>query len=509
MLKNTSNSKITTHASTINGVSGDDEIAEMWRGSFEKLYSMHSNDGLLQEFEDFNNGSLHIIKLIDVSNAIKQLKCHKACGPDGIQSEAIKYGGHLLAVHLTLLFNMCVSHCYLPKGLMMTTVLPLLKNKSADISDVNNYRAIALSNCLSKVLEAVILDVFQSCDTSDDCHQFGFKKNHSTALGYGVLKSVIDYYRNHGSYVFACFLDLSKAFDSVNHINLFRTIKDLNFPANVVRLLAYWYANQEINIRWKTIVTNSFYMKNGTRQGSILSPYLFCIYMRKITQDIINCGIGCHIGGMPVSILLYADDIVVLAPSWFAQQSLLNLCLQSVTHLGMKFNASKSVTMIFAPLRVSSRVKYCFPKFTLGDAALEIVNKCKYLGFIVTSNADDNADILHQMSLLYMRSNILIRKFCRCSRNVKLCLFRAHCLSFYGAALWNCYNVTVLQKLEAAYLKCTKMFFDVARRASVTAMFVELGLPSFNTILHNARVRFHDCAASHVNRLICHVFDLC
>ena len=154
-------------------------------------------------------------------------------------------------------------------------------------------------------------------------------------------------------------------------------------------------------------------------------------------------------------------------------------------------------------------VKYCFPKFTLGGAALEIVNKCKYLGYIVKSSADDNADILHQMSLLYARSNILIRKFGRCSRNVKLCLFRAHCLSFYGAALWNCYNVTVLHKLEAAYVKCTKMFFNFDRHASVTAMFVELGSPSFNTILHNARVRFNECVAMHVNRLIRLVFELC
>ena len=90
----------------------------MWRESFENLYSIHSNDGFM-DFEDFNSDSLHIIKCIDVSNAIKHLKCHKACGPDGIQSEAIKYGGHLLSVHLTLLFNMCISHCYLPKGLII------------------------------------------------------------------------------------------------------------------------------------------------------------------------------------------------------------------------------------------------------------------------------------------------------------------------------------------------------------------------------------------------------
>lgn len=508
-VKNTSNSKTTSHASTINGVTGDEGIAEMWKESFEKLYSMHSNDGLAQEVEDVHNDLVHVMKLVDVSNAIKQLKCRKACGPDGIPAEAIKHAGHLLSVHLTLLFNMCLSHCYLPKDLTMTTVLPLIKNKSADLSDVNNYRAIAISSCFSKILETVILECFQLHDTFDDCYQFGFRKNHSTTLSYGVLKNVVDYYRHRGSYVFACFLDLSKAFDSVNHKTLFRTVKELNFPANIVKLLVHWYANQEINIRWKSIVTASFYMRNGTRQGSVLSPYLFCLYMRKITSDITSLGTGCHIGGMPVNILLYADDLVILAPSWSAQQNLLNTCVEAVSCMSMKFNASKSVSMIFTPLRTACRVAYNFRSFILDGIALETVDKCKYLGHFVTSNADDNVDILHQMSLLYARTNILIRKFIKCSRNVKLCLFRSHCLSFYGAALWNCFNVTIMNKLEAAYVKCTKMFFGFARRDSVSAMFIELGLPSFNTILHNARIRFNACTAMHMNKLVSQVFDLC
>jgi len=109
-----------------------------------------------------------------------------------------------------------------PNDLINTTVVSLLKNKSGDICDVNNYRAIALSNSLSKILEFLTLNCFQASDLCDDSHQFGFKKNHSTSLGCCVLKSVVDYYRSNGSYVITTFLDLSKAFDSVNHLFLFR-----------------------------------------------------------------------------------------------------------------------------------------------------------------------------------------------------------------------------------------------------------------------------------------------
>ena len=192
-----------------------------------------------------------------------------------------------------------------PGELITTTVVPLLKNKFGDISDVNNYRAIALSNCMSKLLESLILNCFQACDTCNDMYQFGFKKNHSTSLGCAVLKNVVEYYRSNGSYVFASFLDLSKAFDSVNHKLLFEKLTALKFPSNVIKLLIYWYCNQQMNVRWKQVTTSGFYMKNGARQGSVLSPYLFCIYMRSITDGVVNSGLGCHIGDTSVCILLY------------------------------------------------------------------------------------------------------------------------------------------------------------------------------------------------------------
>ena len=138
------------------------------------------------------SGFLIILSLI---SAIQQLKHGNSCGPDGIPAEAIKHSGHLLSVHLTLLFNMCLCHCYLPNELIRTTVVPLLKNKCDELSDVNNYRAIALSNCLSKLFESLILRCFQACDPYDDKYQFRFFFNHSTSLGCAVFKGGVEYYR--------------------------------------------------------------------------------------------------------------------------------------------------------------------------------------------------------------------------------------------------------------------------------------------------------------------------
>ena len=74
---------------------------------------------------------------------------------------------------------------------------------------------------------------------------------------------------------------------------------------------------------------------------------------------------------MSVCFLLYADDLVILAPTWFAQQKLLNLCNDLVVDLDMKFNAAKSVTMIYMPYKVTCRVSYMytFPNLMLNGCA--------------------------------------------------------------------------------------------------------------------------------------------
>ena len=274
---------MTKSANSINGVTGRQLLRIYGKNPLLSFIVCIIIVDLLNVMLECNNDDdeAHVITCTDVVRSVEKMKCRKACGPDGISTEAIKFGGHLLTVHLTLLFNLFLSHCYMPSDLLKTTVVPILKNKMGDISDVNNYRAIALPNSISKLLETIILNCFQSHDNSKDIYQFGFKKNHSTFLGCSTLKTIIDYYRNNGSYVFTSFLDLSKAFDSVNHVTLFKKLVDLKFPGNVVKLLIYWYAKQEINIRWKNIVTDSFKMRNGTRQGSALSPYLFCLYMRE------------------------------------------------------------------------------------------------------------------------------------------------------------------------------------------------------------------------------------
>lgn len=84
-----------------------------------------------------------------------------------------------------------------------------------------------------------------------DFYQFGFKSGHSTSLCTNVFKSTVDYYTRVGSHVFTCFVDLSKAFDKVNYWKLFHKLLDGDCNSSLVRLLGYWYSNQETCVRWQ------------------------------------------------------------------------------------------------------------------------------------------------------------------------------------------------------------------------------------------------------------------
>jgi len=132
--------------------------------------------------------------------------------------EALIFGSVKLYVHIALLFSLCIRHGHVPDSLTQSFMVPLVKNKAENLSDINNYRAIAISPALSKLFECLLEKYIHSCDTPDDC-QFGFKSGLSASTCTNVLKQTVDYFTNRGSHIglFVCFADFSKAFDRVNY----------------------------------------------------------------------------------------------------------------------------------------------------------------------------------------------------------------------------------------------------------------------------------------------------
>ena len=161
---------------------------------------------------------------------------------------------------------------------MITIRAPIIKNKAGDLSDNNNYRPIALATIASKLFESLILSRV-STFLSTCVNLFGFKKHHSTEMPIFLLQELFRHYIANGSSMYFTMLDASNAFDKVNHSKLFTKRIDRGCPSFIVRILYYWYRTQKFTVRWCCSFSEFFTVSNGVKQGGILSPHLFNVYM--------------------------------------------------------------------------------------------------------------------------------------------------------------------------------------------------------------------------------------
>ena len=113
--------------------------------------------------------------------------------------------------------------------------------------------------------------------------------------------------------------------------------------------------------------------------------------------------------------------------------------------------------MIFNPKCRRLVVAVDFPPFSINSIDLEYVTKCKYLGHMINHDFSDDDDIKREIRNI--RSNILIRRYSRCSIAVKLLLFKAYCMCLYDANIWLNYSIALFNKFRSCYNKCVKMFF--------------------------------------------------
>jgi len=206
-------------------------------------------------------------------------------------------------------------HGVAPRDLMLSSILHIPKNKLASVSSSENYQGIALSSILGKIMDHVLL--YKYCDklcTSEQ--QFGFKhQSSSTNMCTLVLKETLSYHVNNRSNVFCSFLDVSKAFDKVHYCKLFRILIEHRVPPGVIRILMNLYKGHAVRVMWNGVYSGFFTGLNGVKQGGVISPVLFCLYIDNLLIQLAQSAVGCHIGNTFVGALAYADDIVMVAPT--------------------------------------------------------------------------------------------------------------------------------------------------------------------------------------------------
>ena len=243
----------------------------------------------------------------------------------GFSSSCLKNAPLSLLENMSLIFCSWLLHGRVTSSILVCAFIPLIKNSLKDPSSTESYRAIAASSLVLKLFESCIMLIWGE-DLSSDTLQFGFKKKCSTSTASWMVQEVLQHYLKQGSKPVLVVLDCTKAFNLARFDILFGRLLE-KLPAVVVRVLVYSYKEQLAWVRWgHGCVSDTFRITNGTRQGSVASPAFWSVYLDPLLKELRAKGIGCHIAGMYMGVVAYADDIVLLAPNRNAARNMLATC---------------------------------------------------------------------------------------------------------------------------------------------------------------------------------------
>lgn len=475
-------------SAAVDGLCDDVAIASHFASLFRDVCIPNSaarHEHLKAEFEcTFNKytGSSFDANAIDVeliSKCIDHLKLGKAAGLDGLTAEHVVYAHSMLLEYICQLFRLMIRHQIVPAQFGKGVTIPLVKNLEGNRADSDNYRGITLSPVISKLFELVLMNVLQE-SLNSDWLQFGFKPKSSCSHALHVLRSTIDYYCQRGETVTLCALDISKAFDRTNNYALLSLLMKRNVPRHIIGLLLHWVLTSFICVRWNNCLSEFVPVTAGVRQGGILSPVLFAIYMDTLINRLRRSGLGCKISGIYVGCLLYADDIMLLSNSVMAMQSMLEICDEFALDFDVKFNNKKSVAM-----RIGTRWKAQCAQLILGHVPLAYVSSCKYLGVQIVSGKSFGCSVDNARHKFYRMFNCLYSRTSMASSELlTIQLMRTYCLPvlLYGMEAVSIKRADV-NSLNRCLDSVIYKVFSVREHVNINFIRQQLGLGDIGSMI--------------------------
>ena len=279
------------------------------------------------------------------------------------------------------------------------------------------------------------------------------------------MQEVANYFLRLGTNPIITLLDCSKAFDTCKFSLLFSRLLDRGMPAIVVRVIIFVYEEQYAWVKWGGSRSSLFPIVNGTRQGSILSPALFALYVDELLAELRKLGIGCKVADVYMGAFGFCDDLLLLAPTRDGMQIMLDTCKRFADNHNLQFstdpNPAKSKTKcIFVCGRAKKAVKPV--PLVLDGKELPWVESALHLGHVLHESGNMDQDVKVKRANFINDSTEVREAFCFASPSEVLRAVKVYVGSHYGSNLWQLGGDMACQYFSA-WRTCVKLAWQLPR----------------------------------------------
>lgn len=404
----------------------------------------------------------------------------KAPGIDNITAEHIGNSHVVIYSLLAKLFNMMLEYGHVPVSFTNGIIVPIPKDENnKNKYPVDNFRGITLSPVLSKIFEHCLLNTFGDYLLTCD-NQFGFKTKVGCSHAVYAVRKITDYFVSGESTVNLCFLDISKGFDKVNKYELLLKLMNRRIPVCFIELLNYWLSMSISTVKWNGFFSQPYSLEAGVRQGGVLSPLLFAVYVNDMLCKLRK--MGCSYKWLHFGAIMYADDLVLLAPSVYELQCMIRVCQEQLKLLDLRLNFKKSKA-----LRIGKRYKHKAAQLQLNGEKIPWGTEAKYLGMVIQSAARFKCSFDQAKVKFYRGANAILSKLSNKS-NVTLTLYLVSTIALptltYGIECLSL-NKTEIKSLDYPWYKCFCRVFQTFDACIIQLCQAILGYKSIKEMYEN------------------------
>ena len=277
------------------------------------------------------------------------LKPGKALGIDNISNEMISCLLEIYPEVILKLFNSILNHNDIIPDWLISIIAPIYKKGSK--ADPSNYRGISLLSCFGKLFLSILNNRLMEFTIKNNIlskNQLGFLPGNRTSHAHIIIHNLVrKYCHKNGSRIYSCFIDFSKAFDTIPGDILLNKLLDYNIKGKFFNVIKNIYTNDKASVKIESQITESFSINQGVRQGCVLGPLLFNIFLSDLPKKLELIQGKVQLDSTKIGSLIWADDIILLSKSEDSLAAMLKTVETYCKDNKMNINTNKTKCMIF------------------------------------------------------------------------------------------------------------------------------------------------------------------